>query len=69
MGWKLFQLTIFVSVIFSNIRYEWAHGTSSYAVALVAFAAAWLATALIFAIRHWHASLRTWIYGNPQRPL
>lgn len=50
MLWKLFQLTIFTAVIFSNIHYNWAWGTSPMAVAFVAFAAAWLATALLIAI-------------------
>jgi hypothetical protein len=47
---KLFQLIVFTSVIFSNIKYDWAHGTSPLAVSVVALAAAWIATAIPFAI-------------------
>ena len=45
--WKLFQLAVFTAVICSNIQYGWAWGTSPLAVAVVALAAAWLATALL----------------------
>lgn len=45
--WKLFQSTVFTAVIFSNIHYNWAWGTSPLAVAVVALVAAWLSTALI----------------------
>lgn len=47
---KLFQLTVFTAVIFSNIKYDWAWGTSPLAVAVVAVAAAWIATAIPFAV-------------------
>jgi hypothetical protein len=47
---KLFQLSVFVAVIFSNIHYDWAWGTSGFAVALIALAAAWIATAIPFAV-------------------
>jgi hypothetical protein len=47
---KLFQLTVFTAVIFSNIKYNWAWGTSPLAVAVVALFAAWIATAIPFAI-------------------
>jgi hypothetical protein len=46
--WKLIQLAIVVAVIFSNIHYDWAHGTSPLAVAVVAIFAAWFVTALWF---------------------
>jgi hypothetical protein len=49
MWWKLFQLSIFLAVIFSDIHYKWGHGTSALAVAVVAIFAAWVATASIFA--------------------
>lgn len=47
MGWKLFQTAIVLAVIFSNVHYDWAHGTSGLAVVVVAVAAAWIATALL----------------------
>lgn len=47
---KLFQLSVFTAVIFSNIKYDWGHGTSTFAVAVVAAFTAWLATAIPFAI-------------------
>jgi hypothetical protein len=50
MLWKLFQLVVFTAVIFSNIAYNWAWGTSQMAVVAVAFAAAWLSTAVVIAI-------------------
>lgn len=46
---KLFQLAVFTAVIFSNIKYDWAWGTSQLAVVAVALAAAWIATAIPFA--------------------
>lgn len=49
MGWKIFQTTIVLAVIFSDIHYGWAHGTSTLAVCVVALFAAWIATALILA--------------------
>lgn len=45
--WKLLQFTVFTAVIFSNIHYNWAWGTSPLAVAVVALSAAWLSTALL----------------------
>ena len=47
---KLFQLVVFTAVVFSNIKYNWAWGTSPLAVAVIAFAAAWIATAIPFAV-------------------
>jgi hypothetical protein len=49
MGWKFFQTAIVLAVIFSNIHYDWAHGTSGLAVVVVGIAAAWVATAVIIA--------------------
>lgn len=47
---KLFQLAIFTAVIFSNIKYDWAHDTSQLAVTVVAIGAAWFATAIPIAL-------------------
>lgn len=49
--WRIFQTAIVLAVVFSNIHYDWAHGTSGYAVLVVAIFAAWMATALIIAIQ------------------
>lgn len=48
--WKLLQLTTFLAVVFSSIRYKWAEGTSSLAVTVVAIFAAFVVTALPIAI-------------------
>lgn len=48
--WRLIQVAVFAAVIVSNIRYDWAHGTSPYAVGVVAISAAWLVTALPLAV-------------------
>lgn len=45
--WKLFQLAVFTAVVFSNIYFGWAWGTSPLAVAVVALAAAWISTAVL----------------------
>jgi hypothetical protein len=50
MLWKLVQAAVFFGVIASNIEYKWAEGTSGYAVALIAAFAAFLVTAIPFAI-------------------
>ncbi|NWG23712.1 MAG: hypothetical protein HXY30_04705 [Pseudorhodoplanes sp.] len=47
--WHVFQLSIVLAVMFSNVRYDWAHGTSNLAVAVVAVFAAWIATAMLSA--------------------
>lgn len=65
--WKLFQTAIVAAVIFSNIRYDWAHGTSGLAVAVVAIFAAWFATALIFAVYDLSGRFKTLLLRSHQR--
>lgn len=48
--WKLFQIAIIVAVLFSNICYDWAHGTGPLAVGVVALLAAMLGTAALTSV-------------------
>lgn len=64
---RLFQLSVFLAVIFSNIHYGWAWGTSGYAVALIAVGAAWLATAIPYAIYDLSLKLKTLLLRRHQR--
>ena len=64
--WKLLQLAVFSAVIFSNIHYNWAWGTSPLAVAVVALAAAWLSTALIIAILDLLRRGKALLFGSHQ---
>ena len=50
MLWRLYQLAIFFAVIWSDIEYDWGHGTSKMAVGVVAVFAVFVATALPLAI-------------------
>lgn len=43
--WKLFQLAVFVGVLFANVYWEWT--PNGYLASLLAFAAAYMATALL----------------------
>lgn len=65
--WKLFQLTIVAAVIFSDIHYDWAHGTSKLAVAVVAVFAAWVATASIFAVMDLTSRFKALLLRRHQR--
>lgn len=66
MPWKLFQTAIVLAVVFSEIHYGWAHGTSSLAVFVVALFAAWMATALIFAVRDLSQKFRALLLRRKQ---
>jgi hypothetical protein len=66
MGWKIFQTTIVLAVVFSEIRYGWAHGTSGLAVCVVAIFAAWMATAVVFAVRDLSKKLRALLLRRNQ---
>lgn len=63
MGWKIFQTAIVLAVIFSNVHYDWAHGTSGLAVVVIGIAAAWIATALLVLA----GRLKTLLLGSHQR--
>lgn len=65
--WKLFQTAIIVAVIFSDIRYDWAWGTSKLAVCVVAVFAAWVATAMIFAVIDLTARFKTLLLLRTQK--
>lgn len=67
MGWYLFQTAIVVAVIFSNIHYDWAHGTSGLAVVVVAIATAWIATAIVFLVKSLAGRLKTLLLRGQQR--
>jgi hypothetical protein len=67
MWWKLFQLSIVVAVIFSDIHYDWGHGGSKLAVAVVAIFAAWVATASIFAVMDLTLKLKALLLRRQQR--
>lgn len=64
--WKLIQLAIVVAVVFSDIHYDWAHGTSKLAVAVVGISAAWFVTALYFALADLSARLKTLLLRRKQ---
>lgn len=67
MLWKLFQLAIVAAVIFSDIHYDWGHGTSKLAVAFVGIFAAWMATALIFAAMDLTLKFKALLLSRHQR--
>lgn len=43
--WKLFQLSVFVGVLFANVYWEWT--PNGYLASLLGIGAAWLATVLV----------------------
>lgn len=65
MWWKVFQLTIVVSVLFSNIHYEWA--TGPLVAPFCALAAAWLGTAIIIAIKDLATRLKALLLRSHKR--
>jgi hypothetical protein len=50
MLWRVLQISVFLAVVFSDIHYDWAHGTSKLAVAVVAGLASLLATVIVMHI-------------------
>ena len=46
--WKAFQLTIFLSVVFSNIYFQW--GADGYAASFLGLVAAAIATGIVIEI-------------------
>jgi hypothetical protein len=67
MLWRLLQLTVFLAVIFSEIHYGWAHGTSGLAVAVIAAFAAFLVTALPLAALDLASKLKALLLRRHQR--
>lgn len=67
MGWKTFQTAIVLAVIFSEIHYGWAHGTSGLAVCVVAIFAAWMATAMLIATKDLTGKLKTLLLRGHER--
>jgi hypothetical protein len=65
--WRLVQLATFAAVIVSNIHYDWAHGTSPYAVGAVALFAAWLVTAIPIAAVDLSRRLKSLLVRSHQR--
>lgn len=57
MLWRALQTTVFLAVVFSDIHYDWAHGTSKLAVCVVALLASLLATAIV----NWIITFSTWL--------
>lgn len=51
MWWKLLQVIVFVAVLASDWIWHWGDGGSQLAVNVCALAAAWIVTAIPFAIR------------------
>lgn len=49
--WKIFQASIVVAVMLSDGTYHWS--TGPMVAPVCAIGAAWLATALIFAVKDW----------------
>lgn len=67
MGWYLFQTAIVLAVIFSNIHYDWAHGTSGLAVVVVAIATACIATAIVFLVKNLAGRFKALLLRGQQR--
>jgi hypothetical protein len=65
--WRLVQIATFAAVIVSNIQYDWAHGTSPYAVGVVAVLAAWLVTAIPLAAVDLSRRLKSLLVGRHQQ--
>lgn len=57
MGWKVFQTTVFVAVLFANVHEKWT--PNGYLAAAFGVMAAWLATVLLGGLLKLAGKLRT----------
>jgi hypothetical protein len=66
--WKLFQLSVVLAVLFSDVHWRWSN--NSYATALLAAYAAYVATCLVYSLRNWRSELvpRCFRKSLEQRP-
>ena len=65
MAWKVFQFTIFVSVLFANVYYGWTD--SQYAAIAIGIFAAIMATAVLTQLHLSFTSLLDRIYWKLYR--
>lgn len=67
MLWRIWQLTVFLAVVFSEIHYGWGWGGSPLAVGVVALFAVFVATALPLAVVDLLRRGKTLLLGSNQR--
>lgn len=65
--WKIVQISTFLAVYYSAIHDGWGDGVSGLAIGVVAGFAAFLVTAIPFAIADLWIRARVRIYGYPKR--
>ena len=66
MGWKIFQGTIIIAVIFSNIHFRWTD--NQYAAFALGLGAAYISTGIVIQLHEWAMQLLDHLYWRLYGP-